>query len=778
MREDSTTEGPFVGREPELTTVVAALCGEGSSVLVRGAPGMGASRLVAEAVAIASGRGAAILEIPMYPGARDTPHGALRHALPASLPDEPVGRAQVAAAALIAIRDGRWRSVWVDGAGDLDDATAALLHRLVTDGEIALVATLGDDAPPEPIAALRVDDLVDVIVLEPLDIGSVALLAESVLGEQVEADTARRLAAESGGVPAQVIELIDIGRADGTLASAGGLWRWQPRGVAVAESLGQAAPTGRVTPVLLDAAARARDDGNHVAARDLAHAADERDRSDATLRWLGEALRHTGTTGDLVRAVEVHRLQAERATSDVGLVRALDGWQRAVASLSSADPTRDLVAVAEALDASLAEATATVRSPGASDRLEAVAVRAELVAGRLASALDRGRRLVTDPDRDASARSDALQALAPFLMREEDGAGWLALLDAAEMDTDRETDDELDVARRVALVRARVELDRGDADEADRQVEAVRRRVGPGDPTAVHAAGSLLGAVRVAQGRVREGVRLLREATALAHLYPTVGALATDLALFAEAAVRARDAAVASEAAERSSALASSAGARTPGVAAIAAVAVAWASPPDRRASELVRAAELASASGHQQTARMAAWRSWLITSTERSAAIVLHLGDPALVTPWHRAVIDQLLATRDHDGAAIDDVAARFARWGRDLDAAIAASAAAGAHDGRGHRRLAVASATFAAESLARCGHPDPVVSLNEVRRAPLSDREREVIGYLAEGWTNREIASRLHVSVRTVEGHVLKACTKIGASDRSHLVAILGES
>ncbi|MGH3527920.1 MAG: response regulator transcription factor [Pseudonocardiaceae bacterium] len=39
----------------------------------------------------------------------------------------------------------------------------------------------------------------------------------------------------------------------------------------------------------------------------------------------------------------------------------------------------------------------------------------------------------------------------------------------------------------------------------------------------------------------------------------------------------------------------------------------------------------------------------------------------------------------------------------------------------------------------------------------------------------SNRQIADRLVVSVRTVEGHLYRACAKLGASDRAELAALL---
>lgn len=50
------------------------------------------------------------------------------------------------------------------------------------------------------------------------------------------------------------------------------------------------------------------------------------------------------------------------------------------------------------------------------------------------------------------------------------------------------------------------------------------------------------------------------------------------------------------------------------------------------------------------------------------------------------------------------------------------------------------------------------------------MSHRERQV-AMLTDTLTNREIAERLGLSVRTVEGHVLRACEKAGVNDRVEL-------
>jgi DNA-binding NarL/FixJ family response regulator len=47
------------------------------------------------------------------------------------------------------------------------------------------------------------------------------------------------------------------------------------------------------------------------------------------------------------------------------------------------------------------------------------------------------------------------------------------------------------------------------------------------------------------------------------------------------------------------------------------------------------------------------------------------------------------------------------------------------------------------------------------------LTDREREVLGLMAEGWSNQGIGDRLFLSAKTVEGHVGSIMTKLQIAD-----------
>jgi DNA-binding NarL/FixJ family response regulator len=58
------------------------------------------------------------------------------------------------------------------------------------------------------------------------------------------------------------------------------------------------------------------------------------------------------------------------------------------------------------------------------------------------------------------------------------------------------------------------------------------------------------------------------------------------------------------------------------------------------------------------------------------------------------------------------------------------------------------------------------------------LTEREREVVGLVAAGLSNDEIADRLTVSPATVRTHVSRALFKTGARDRAQLVVFAYQS
>ena len=59
-----------------------------------------------------------------------------------------------------------------------------------------------------------------------------------------------------------------------------------------------------------------------------------------------------------------------------------------------------------------------------------------------------------------------------------------------------------------------------------------------------------------------------------------------------------------------------------------------------------------------------------------------------------------------------------------------------------------------------------------------PLTARQQEVAALVAGGLSNRAVAERLHLSVRTVESHVARALDTLGLADRAQLAASAHEA
>ncbi len=131
--------------------------------------------------------------------------------------------------------------------------------------------------------------------------------------------------------------------------------------------------------------------------------------------------------------------------------------------------------------------------------------------------------------------------------------------------------------------------------------------------------------------------------------------------------------------------------------------------------------------------------------------------------------------AWADQDGDALLTTADRWAHLGDLLAAGDAAAQAADVHRRQGRRGSALAAAAVAERLADRSGARTPALAI-AVRPLPLSAREREIATLAARGLSNRQIAERLTVSVRTVEGHLYRAGHKLGVSERTAFTAVLG--
>ena len=60
------------------------------------------------------------------------------------------------------------------------------------------------------------------------------------------------------------------------------------------------------------------------------------------------------------------------------------------------------------------------------------------------------------------------------------------------------------------------------------------------------------------------------------------------------------------------------------------------------------------------------------------------------------------------------------------------------------------------------------------ETVTAPLTSRETQILSYIAEGNSNKQIARILQISEQTIKNHVSAILRKLNANDRAHAVVL----
>ncbi len=126
-------------------------------------------------------------------------------------------------------------------------------------------------------------------------------------------------------------------------------------------------------------------------------------------------------------------------------------------------------------------------------------------------------------------------------------------------------------------------------------------------------------------------------------------------------------------------------------------------------------------------------------------------------------------------DAAELDSVSTCFEEIG-DLVGAVDAAAYAAVCFRKKNLRGSALRCSARAEALAKmCGEAHTPALRLAVERLPLTDREREIVMLLGEPMSNRDIAARLRLSVRTVESHVYNAMSKTGTTSRDELAGLV---
>ena len=157
-------------------------------------------------------------------------------------------------------------------------------------------------------------------------------------------------------------------------------------------------------------------------------------------------------------------------------------------------------------------------------------------------------------------------------------------------------------------------------------------------------------------------------------------------------------------------------------------------------------------------------------TVAKRLGTLVDHVeGDIVALQVRHAA------ALASSDGDALDAVSAHFEDAGLLLSAADSAAQAAPLHDHAGQRRKTLQSSARALRLAKLCGGAVSPAIRMAAQPLPVTSREREIAMLVAAGLSNREIAQRLTMSVRTVESHVYHACFKLHAANRDELAKIM---
>jgi DNA-binding NarL/FixJ family response regulator len=142
---------------------------------------------------------------------------------------------------------------------------------------------------------------------------------------------------------------------------------------------------------------------------------------------------------------------------------------------------------------------------------------------------------------------------------------------------------------------------------------------------------------------------------------------------------------------------------------------------------------------------------------------------------PRAPAVAAHAAALAAGDGDALLTASHRYEAFGDRLAAADAAAQAVAVHQRAGRRGAALTASATAQRLASECqGAQTPALRAASAQE-PFTSRQREIISLAAQGMSNKEIAERLTMSVRSIEGHLFRASQRVGANSRDQLIAIL---
>lgn len=142
------------------------------------------------------------------------------------------------------------------------------------------------------------------------------------------------------------------------------------------------------------------------------------------------------------------------------------------------------------------------------------------------------------------------------------------------------------------------------------------------------------------------------------------------------------------------------------------------------------------------------------------------------IITAAHPTVGVLILTTFADEASAIDVLRAGAKGFlTKDADRAEVATAIRAVAQGHTTLGSGIGSKLFA-------GDLPPKQRADLATRFNLTPREDEVLGLIAEGLSNTEIAARLYVGVATVKTHINAIFAKLGVRDRAQAIALVHSS
>jgi DNA-binding NarL/FixJ family response regulator len=126
-------------------------------------------------------------------------------------------------------------------------------------------------------------------------------------------------------------------------------------------------------------------------------------------------------------------------------------------------------------------------------------------------------------------------------------------------------------------------------------------------------------------------------------------------------------------------------------------------------------------------------------------------------------------------DGDALVEASRQYQKFGDRIAAADATAQAVVAYQNAELRGAAMSASATAQRLAAECqGAQTPALRAATMPQ-PFTARQREIISLAAQGLSNKQIADRLTVSIRSIEGHLFRASQRVGANSREQLISLL---